>query len=247
VYVIEDAAHAFGGRYRGRSLGTIGHFGAFSFHQVKNVTSFGEGGLLVSNLAVAKQFAQCRFLGIDRARQAANWIYDVVGVRALNGSVVQAGNHSSTELQAIGLRCQLARFPQILTRRRAAARYLSNRFTRIPGLIPQPLDTPTCQGTYMLYQLQGDPVALGADIQALKRKLTACGIEQIPHYVPLYEYTVLEQLGYDRAALRASCPMADSGYQHRFTHLPVAGLNQERLKCLADTVIDAVRELKQGH
>ena len=246
VYVIEDAAHAFGGSYRGRRLGTIGHFGAFSFHQVKNVTSFGEGGLLVSNLAVARQFPQCRFLGIDRARHAAGWIYDVVGTRTAAGTYVQPGNHSSTELQAIGLRCQLGRFPKILAQRRAAAAYLTRRFARIPGLLPQLLDTATSQGTYMLYQIQVDPAVLGADIQALKRKLTERGIQQVPNYVPLYEYRILRQLGYDRDALAASCPVAETAYRHRFTHLPIAGLNRATLKILADAVIESAGELKAG-
>ena len=48
IYVIEDAAHSLGATYKGRYLGSIGHFGAFSFHATKNITS-GHGGLLVIN------------------------------------------------------------------------------------------------------------------------------------------------------------------------------------------------------
>ena len=43
ILVLEDAAHAFGAMYKGRKIGTIGDFAAFSFHEVKNITSFGEG------------------------------------------------------------------------------------------------------------------------------------------------------------------------------------------------------------
>ena len=50
IVVMEDAAHGFGGEYKGRKLGTIGHFGCFSFHEVKNCTSLGEGGVFVSNV-----------------------------------------------------------------------------------------------------------------------------------------------------------------------------------------------------
>ena len=46
ILVLEDAAHGFGGEYKGKKLGTIGHFGAYSFHEVKNMTSFGEGGIV---------------------------------------------------------------------------------------------------------------------------------------------------------------------------------------------------------
>ncbi|MBQ1272920.1 MAG: aminotransferase class V-fold PLP-dependent enzyme, partial [Clostridia bacterium] len=44
IVVLEDAAHAFGAMYKGRKIGTIGDFAAFSMHVVKNITSFGEGG-----------------------------------------------------------------------------------------------------------------------------------------------------------------------------------------------------------
>ncbi|MBV1789419.1 dTDP-4-amino-4,6-dideoxygalactose transaminase [Marinobacterium sp. D7] len=49
LYVIEDAAQGMMSSYNGKALGTIGHFGAFSFHETKNYTSGGEGGLLIIN------------------------------------------------------------------------------------------------------------------------------------------------------------------------------------------------------
>lgn len=48
LFVIEDAAHAVDSYYKGKALGSIGHLGAFSFHETKNVTS-GEGGMLAVN------------------------------------------------------------------------------------------------------------------------------------------------------------------------------------------------------
>lgn len=49
LYVVEDAAQAIDSYYKGKPLGGIGHFGCFSFHETKNVTAGGEGGLLVVN------------------------------------------------------------------------------------------------------------------------------------------------------------------------------------------------------
>jgi dTDP-4-amino-4,6-dideoxygalactose transaminase len=49
LYVIEDAAQCMMAEYNGKPLGTIGHLGAFSFHETKNYTSAGEGGLLIIN------------------------------------------------------------------------------------------------------------------------------------------------------------------------------------------------------
>lgn len=48
LLVVEDAAQAIDSYYKGRPLGSIGHFAAFSFHETKNIIS-GEGGLLVIN------------------------------------------------------------------------------------------------------------------------------------------------------------------------------------------------------
>jgi len=49
LFVVEDAAQGMMSRYKGKALGTIGHLGAFSFHETKNYTSAGEGGLLIIN------------------------------------------------------------------------------------------------------------------------------------------------------------------------------------------------------
>jgi dTDP-4-amino-4,6-dideoxygalactose transaminase len=49
LFVVEDAAQAMMSTYKGEALGTIGHLGAYSFHETKNYTSGGEGGLLLIN------------------------------------------------------------------------------------------------------------------------------------------------------------------------------------------------------
>lgn len=49
LFVVEDAAQGMMSTYKGKALGTIGHLGAFSFHETKNYTSAGEGGLLLIN------------------------------------------------------------------------------------------------------------------------------------------------------------------------------------------------------
>jgi dTDP-4-amino-4,6-dideoxygalactose transaminase len=49
LFVVEDAAQGMMSKYKGKALGTIGHLGAFSFHETKNYTSAGEGGLLIIN------------------------------------------------------------------------------------------------------------------------------------------------------------------------------------------------------
>ncbi len=55
LFIVEDAAQGMMSSYKGKPLGTIGHFGTFSFHETKNYTSAGEGGLLIIN---DEQFVQ---------------------------------------------------------------------------------------------------------------------------------------------------------------------------------------------
>jgi dTDP-4-amino-4,6-dideoxygalactose transaminase len=67
--VIEDAAQAFGGEYKGRKLGTIGDFGCFSFQAIKALTT-GDGGMLIcKNEEDAKRARRLRWYGIDRDKQ----------------------------------------------------------------------------------------------------------------------------------------------------------------------------------
>lgn len=245
ICVLEDAAHAFGGTYKGKHLGTIGNFGSFSMHEVKNVTSFGEGGVLVSNTRYGKQFALARFCGVDPSRKIKNWLYDCVAVKGMRGAFA-AGNHSVTEIQAVGLLNQMKRIRSILAERRRAARYLNRRLARVEGVLGTPMGTGTTRGTHHLFLLQIDPEVVGADIQALKAKLGERGVVQIPHFAPLYKFSVLRELGYDGEAIAATCPVAEEAFNHRFTHLPLYGLTQEQLDYMADAVTESVGELRAG-
>ncbi len=245
ITVIEDAAHAFGGQYNGKMLGTIGDFGAFSFHEVKNITSFGEGGLLVSNSQYGEQFNMARFAGLDLSKKIQNWLYDVTALKGKDGYFA-TGNYSSTEIQALCLLQQFKKNTKIIAKRKRAAEYLTKRFSSIPEIVPQLLDTAKIKATYHLYLLQVEPDKLGADIQDLKKKLSERGITQIPHFAPLYKFSIMKQLGYDTEAIEKSCPVAEEAFQHRFTHLPLYDFSKEQLKYMADAVIESVGELKRG-
>ena len=245
LVVLEDAAHGFGGWYRGRRLGTIGHFGAYSFHEVKNINALGEGGILVTNTKYGREFGKSRFVGLDLSKKIPNWLYDVVAIEGMQGPFV-AGNHSATEIQAVALANQLHRVDAIIAQRRKVAQTLNRRFDRVAGLQGTPMDHGSTRGTHHLYLLQIDPQAVGADIQALKAKLTDRGVTQIPHFGPLYKFQILRQLGYDTAAIQASCPVCEEAFSHRFTHLPIYGLSAEQVQYLGDAVIESVEELRRG-
>jgi len=245
IMVLEDAAHAFGGVYKGKKLGTIGDFGAFSFHEVKNVTSFGEGGLLVCTNAFGEYLPMERFCGLDFSRKIENWLYDVSALPGKYGWFA-AGNYSSTEVQALGLIRQMGRIDAIIENRRKSAEYLTKRLSVNDAVIPQLLDTDEIKSTHHLYLLQVDPAKANGNIQILKKKLDDRGITNIPHFGPLYKFDVLKKLGYDTKAIEKSCPNTEEVFNNRFTHLPIYGLSKEQLDYMADTILESVAEMQEG-
>ncbi|PML12518.1 DegT/DnrJ/EryC1/StrS family aminotransferase [Vibrio breoganii] len=115
-YVIEDCAQAHGAKYRGKSVGTIGHIGAWSFCQDKIMTTGGEGGMVTTN---------------DKALWSKMWSYkdhgksfDAIynrehppGFRWLHESF--GTNWRMTEMQAAIGRIQLTRMADWTEKRQA--------------------------------------------------------------------------------------------------------------------------------
>ncbi|MCK4244686.1 MAG: DegT/DnrJ/EryC1/StrS family aminotransferase [Candidatus Omnitrophica bacterium] len=245
IMVVEDAAHAFSGTYKGKASGTIGDFGSYSFHEVKNVNSLGEGGIVVTNTDFGEDFPKSRFGGFDIGHPIEKWLYDVVALKGRGDHYTAAGNHSSTEIQAVVLLSQLKRIKEIIEVRRKNAEYLNRRFEGVEGVISPPLDTDEIKSTHHLYLFQVDPDKLQGDIQDFKKKLTEKGVVQIPHFAPLYRFSYMKQLGYDTEAIKKTCPNAEEAFLHRFTHLPLYPLTDEQLKYMADSVVELVKELQR--
>ncbi|NLO02506.1 MAG: DegT/DnrJ/EryC1/StrS family aminotransferase [Bacteroidales bacterium] len=244
LMVVEDAAHGFGGYYKGKALGAIGDFGSFSFHEVKNITSCGEGGIVVTNSSYGEDFPKSRFGGFDIAHPIDKWLYDVVALEGKGGRYTVGGNHSSTEIQAVSLLNQLKRLPGIIEERKRHAEYLNSRFSVLEEILPCPLDTEDIKSTYHLYLFQLDHTKLKGDIQDFKKKMDERGIVQIPHFAPLYRFSYLKQLGYDTAAMQKSCPNAEEAFLHKFTHLPLYPLTDGQVEYMADNIIEGVKEMK---
>lgn len=81
--VIEDCAHAAGGEYKDKKLGSIGDISCFSFHAVKNL-AMGEGGaVLINSDLLSERLKKLRWLGIskgtwDRSKtEEYSWSYNV--------------------------------------------------------------------------------------------------------------------------------------------------------------------------
>ena len=248
IVVMEDAAHGFGGTYKGRKLGTIGHFGCFSMHEVKNCTSFGEGGVFVSNVkAYRGEARRARFLGVDFTSKIHNWLYNISLIQGKGKVRYQASNNASvTEIQAVALLQQLKRYPKILAERKREATYMTKRLSGIPGLRPQLLGDKDREPTFHLYQLQIDPKVVGGDVQTLKAKLEKKGVTNIPHFGPIYRFAATIGKGFDEKRIAKTCPNTEYVFDRCYTHLPIYGLTKDQLKYMADAIIESVAEMKAG-
>ena len=247
IIVMEDAAHGMGGAYKGRKLGAIGHFGGFSLHEVKNINSFGEGGILLSNEDWAgPQFPGARFLGLDFTRKIKDWLYDISPLTDRYGKPQVALNHSATEIQALGLLLQMQRLDQIIAMRKAAAEYMNSVLSQEDGILVEKADTAETYSTHHLYLLRIDPAKVGGDIQQLSKKLAEKGLTNITHFGPMYRFKIMKDLGYDENAIAATCPVTEKMFYHSYTHLPLYPLTREQLEYQAQAVVEAVREMKQG-
>jgi 8-amino-3,8-dideoxy-alpha-D-manno-octulosonate transaminase len=108
--VLEDAAQAFGGTYRGRHLGTLGDVGIYSFDFAKNITT-GEGGAIVTNDGALFERA--------RAYHDHGHEYNRTVPRGKDTRTRSGFNFRMTEIQAaIGL-AQLKKLPHIIERQRS--------------------------------------------------------------------------------------------------------------------------------
>jgi len=247
LFVMEDAAHGMGGAYKGRKLGSIGHFGGFSLHEVKNINSLGEGGILLTSEDYAgKQFGGARFLGLDFSRKIKDWLYDISPLTDRFGGYQVAPNHSATEIQAIGLLTQMERLDQIIAARRKAAEYMNAALSEEDGILTEKPDTADTYGTHHLYLLRIDPKKVGGDIQLLAKKLVQKGLTNITHFGPMYRFKIMRDFGYDENAIAATCPQTEELFYHCYTHLPLYPLTQEQLEYQSKAVVEAVREMKQG-
>jgi dTDP-4-amino-4,6-dideoxygalactose transaminase len=225
VPVVEDAAHALFGAYKGRALGTIGAIGAFSFHHTKNF-SCDEGGAFVTNDAALADIAQVvRAKGTNRGEFDRGLVNKYEWVR-------EGSSFSTADILAAQLLAQFSRAEEIQDKRKAIfERYHAGLadWAMAQG-VRRPTIPDACNPAWHLYYL------IMPSEQARDRfisHLHADGIGAAFHYTPLHQTPMGLRLG-GRAG---DAPVSEQTAE-RLVRLP---LHTDLSAADQDHVIDAAR------
>ena len=180
ILVVEDAAQAVDSYYKNRALGGIGHLGCFSFHETKNVTSGGEGGLLVIN---DDRFIRRAEIIWEKGTNRAEFFRGMVNKY---GWVDTGSSFLPSEINSAFLLAQLENLPEIQRRRKEIwQKYfdgLSPLATKELLKLPQIPDYATNNG-HMFYMICRSLEERTALISYLKGN----GVLAVFHYLSLHK------------------------------------------------------------
>jgi dTDP-4-amino-4,6-dideoxygalactose transaminase len=184
--VLEDVAQAFGARYKGRTVGTIGDIGAFSFFPTKNLGCYGDGGMLTTNdPELADLTSMLRVHGSRR-----KYYNEEIGY-----------NSRLDELQAAILRVKLPHIDSYNQgRRRVAARY-ADLLGDVEG-ITLPTELPYAEHVYHQYTVR----IHGGRRDAMQQTLSEAGVGTMVYYpVPVHRLPVYSGLGHQMPVAEQAC------------------------------------------
>jgi dTDP-4-amino-4,6-dideoxygalactose transaminase len=171
VMVIEDAAEALGADYRGRSPGSFGHMGIFSFNGNKIITTSG-GGMLVSD--DESVIARARKLATQARDPAPHYQHTEIGYNYRLSNV----------LAGIG-RGQLQVLEERVLQRRANFDFYVESLSDLPGVTFQP-EAEWGRHTRWLTCLTVNPAAGGSDRETIRTHLESLNIEARPVWKPMH-------------------------------------------------------------
>ncbi|WP_434458725.1 dTDP-4-amino-4,6-dideoxygalactose transaminase [Stutzerimonas urumqiensis] len=179
LFVIEDAAQGMMSTYKGRQLGSIGHMAAYSFHETKNYTSGGEGGLLLINdERFVKRAEIIREKGTNRSQffRGAVDKYTWVDV---------GSSYLPSELQSAFLYGQLEKAEEINMNRLASWEKYNDAFRRLrdAGCVELPTITAGCQHNAHMFYVKFKDLEMRTRVIAALRE---CQILAVFHYIPLH-------------------------------------------------------------
>ena len=230
--IIEDAAHAIGGRYKGEPIGNCRYsdITVFSFHPVKIITT-GEGGMALTNDAqLVKRLRLLRSHGItsdaaDMHPRAPEelWNYQQIGL---------GFNYRMTDiLAALGL-SQMQRLDEFVAKRHIIAKRYDQMLSSLPVVTPgQDADG---YSSFHLYVIRLKLDEINKTHRQVYEALRTADILVNLHYIPVYRQPYYEQMGF-RAGY---CPVAEQHYAEVISLPMYPGLSEAQ----QDQVVAALRE-----
>ncbi len=173
LILIEDCAQAWGARYRGQPIGTLGHYACFSLQDSKQVTC-GDGGVVGSNdERFGPLLQRCGDKGYDRVNRSGQQMF--------------ATNYRMSEPQAAVATAQLGRLEAIAQTRSKLGNLLSEGIAGIPGILPHEVH-PEDRCVYYFYMFRLQPEAFRCDRAEFVRALVHEGVGAMGGYIPLPLY-----------------------------------------------------------
>jgi len=179
--VIEDAAHAFPTKYKGKMIGSLSQATCFSFYATKTITT-GEGGMICTNDEALA--ARCRIMALHgiskdawkRYTAEGMWYYEIVA---------PGFKYNMTDVAAAMGIVQLRKAQKMLARRQEIARRYNEAFSSIPQL-QVPHDNPEMQHAWHLYMLRLNLEQLRIDRAQFLIELKNRNIGSSVHFIPLH-------------------------------------------------------------
>jgi dTDP-3-amino-2,3,6-trideoxy-4-keto-D-glucose/dTDP-3-amino-3,4,6-trideoxy-alpha-D-glucose/dTDP-2,6-dideoxy-D-kanosamine transaminase len=175
LFVVEDACHAIQASYQGKAAGSFGDLGCFSFHPLKNLNVWGDGGIITTN---SDELA-------DKLRLMRNH-----GLSGRDECQMFAYNSRLDTIQAVVASHLLEKLDNITASRRRNADYFDAQLSHIPELrIPH--REASVKQVYHLYSICCE------EREALKQYLNQHGVDAKIHYpVPMHLQPAAAHLGY---------------------------------------------------
>ncbi len=225
LIVIEDATESLGAGYKGRSTGTLGAMGCFSFNGNKLITT-GGGGMVVTDDSRLAQRA--RYLSTQAKDNPVEFVHNEVGY-----------NYRLTNIQAAMGCAQLELLDEYIRLKREIARRYTAAFQHAPGLQPMRL-APWATPVHWLYTLLVDEAVCGISSRDLLAALQAAGIQTRPLWQPAH-------LSPSQAGAHAlPCPVAER-LQRTALSLPSSvGLSAADQERVIDCVLEQVGHPRRG-
>lgn len=222
IVVIQDAAHAPGALYKNKKLGELSDYAIYSFHQSKNMSTLGQGGMLVCNNEEVVQ-------KMKRLRGHGTGMYIGISSRM-------------TDMQgAVGL-VQLKKLEKFNEIRRRLAYYMNSKLNSMEG-IATPYEIEDIHHVYHIYNVLIDPGLLGIDRAELIKKLwtkkrVMVGTQYHPTVNCLPVYT---RMGYGEGG----CPVAES-VSRNIISLPISSRFTEKdIDELTDSLCEVIEMIKR--